>query len=162
MPDPGFQPPDDAARAMAQSLLREGRTAALGVLGPDGAPVVTKIGIAPGPDGAPLTLVSDLSPHTGALRRDPRASVLVEVAVSRGDPLNAPRLTMKTRATFLPRDSAEREAARASYLRQNPKAKLYIDFGDFHLVRFTIEEAHLNGGFGKAYRLTAADLIEED
>ncbi|WP_112323185.1 HugZ family pyridoxamine 5'-phosphate oxidase [Oceanibium sediminis] len=158
MPDPGFLSADDTARAMARTLLDGARTAALGVLGAGGAPSVTKVGFAYAPDVGPLTLISDLSPHTACLRDDPRASLLVEGPVERGDPMNAARLTLACVARFLPRDSDGRAAARAAYLERNPKAALYIDFGDFHLVSFEIRSAHLNGGFGKAYALTAGDF----
>jgi putative heme iron utilization protein len=47
----------------------------------------------------------------------------------------------------------------AHYLRDHPKAKLYIGFTDFSFVRFEISEAHLNGGFGKAFHLGPQDLI---
>ena len=47
---------------------------------------------------------------------------------------------------------------REHYLSQRPKAKLYIDFGDFRLVRFDVQTAFLNGGFGKAYKLSSSDL----
>ena len=47
---------------------------------------------------------------------------------------------------------------RAHYLTHQPKAKLYIDFGDFSLVRLRVTKAHLNGGFGKAFILTPEDL----
>lgn len=157
-PDP-IRPTDDEARVLARSLLDNARFAALGVLDPDtGAPMVTRIALARGPDGAPLTLISDLSAHTRALRADPRASLLVGEPGPRGDPLTHPRLTLQGRAAFVDRAGPDHAGLRRTYLEQNPKAQLYIDFADFTLVRLDIAEAHLNGGFGKAYRLTAADL----
>ncbi len=39
-----------------------------------------------------------------------------------------------------------------------PNAKLYYDFSDFLMYRLTPSECDLNGGFGKAFNLTAADL----
>ena len=53
---------------------------------------------------------------------------------------------------------AKDDALRAHYLATHPKAKLYIDFADFNFVGFEVEAGHLNGGFGKAFRLTPADL----
>ncbi len=157
-PDP-IRPTDDEARVLARSLLDNARFAALGVLDPDtGAPMVTRIALARGPDGAPLTLISDLSAHTRALRADPRASLLVGEPGPRGDPLTHPRLTLQGRVAFVDRAGPDHGGLRRTYLDQNPKAQLYIDFADFTLVRLDIAEAHLNGGFGKAYRLTAADL----
>ncbi len=157
-PDP-IRPTDDEARRLARDLLENARFAALGVLDPGtGAPLVTRIALAQAPDGAPLTLISDLSAHTRALRADPRASLLVGEPGPKGDPLMRPRLTLQGRAAFVDRAGPDHARLRETYLDQNPKAQLYIDFADFSLVRLDIAEAHLNGGFGKAYRLTAADL----
>jgi heme iron utilization protein len=47
---------------------------------------------------------------------------------------------------------------RALWLAQHPKAQLYVDFADFAFVRLAPRGAALNGGFGKAYALDAADL----
>lgn len=157
-PNP-IRPTDDEARRLARDLLENARFAALGVLDPGtGAPLVTRIALAQAPDGAPLTLISDLSAHTRALRADPRASLLVGEPGPKGDPLTHPRLTLQGRAAFVDRAGPDHARLRETYLDQNPKAQLYIDFADFSLVRLDIAEAHLNGGFGKAYRLTAADL----
>ena len=154
-----IRPTDDDARDMARDLLKKARHGALGVLDPaTGAPQVTRIALALGEDGLPVTLISSLSGHTVALRADPRCSLLVGEPGPRGDPLTHPRLTLHCVAEFVARDSADHASLRALYLAQNPKAKLYIDFGDFTLVRLPVTEAFLNGGFGKAYRLTAADL----
>ncbi|MBK1636351.1 HugZ family protein [Rhodovulum adriaticum] len=152
-----FLPADETARTLARDLIRDARFAALGGLA-QGAPFVTRIALVRGPDGVPLTLVSDLAPHTAALRADPRCSVLVGEPGEKGDPLTHPRLTLQARAAFVARDGAEYAALRDHYLAQQPKAQLYIDFADFHLVRLMPEAGHLNGGFGRAWRLTAADL----
>ncbi|SIO52973.1 hypothetical protein SAMN05444722_3149 [Rhodovulum sp. ES.010] len=152
-----FQPTDDAARALARRLIDAARFGALGVL-EDGAPFVTRIALAPGPDGVPLTLISDLSVHTAALRATPDCSLMVGEPGPKGDPLTHPRLTIAARAEFVPRDAPGRAALRAHYLALQPKAHLYVDFGDFNFVRLVPRSAHLNGGFGQAYRLDAADL----
>ncbi len=154
-----IRPTDDEARSLARRLIDTARIAALAVLDPDtGAPTVTRIALARCPDGTPLTLISDLSAHTRALRADPRASLLVGEPGPKGDPLTHPRLTLQARAVFVDRASPVHAALRQTYLDQNPKARLYIDFADFSLMRLELAEAHLNGGFGKTYRLTAADL----
>jgi hypothetical protein len=111
-----------------------------------------------GPDGGPVTLVSDLSHHTQALKADPVCSLLVGEPGDKGDALTYPRLTLLARADFLRHGEPGHAEMRAQYLRQHPKAKLYIDFADFSFVRFAITGAHLNGGFGKAFVLTPEDL----
>lgn len=44
-------------------------------------------------------------------------------------------------------------------LRRHPRSKLYVDFPDFGFFRLNPLRASLNGGFGRAYALTAEDLI---
>ncbi|MEM8802168.1 MAG: pyridoxamine 5-phosphate oxidase [Pseudomonadota bacterium] len=146
-----FRPVDDEARAMAQNLVSEARHGALATT-LDGAPFVTRIAVAPCELGL-VTLVSDLAPHTGALRTAPEGSLLIGEP-GRGDPLAHPRVTLQVRAAFLEKT----EDHMAAYLSVQPKAKLYIGFGDFHLVRLDVQGGLLNGGFGKAYRLEPSDL----
>ncbi|MEM6609783.1 MAG: pyridoxamine 5'-phosphate oxidase family protein [Pseudomonadota bacterium] len=155
MPEPNpFRNVDDAARAQARSLIAAARFGALAVMdASSGFPVVSRIGMVPGLDGAPLTLISDLSPHTAALRADPRCSILIGEPGAKGDPLTHPRLTILAEA-----DEADKVALKPHYLSAYPKAQLYYDFGDFRLFRLTPVRGLLNGGFGKAYKLTAEDL----
>ncbi len=54
---------------------------------------------------------------------------------------------------------ADKAALREYYLNLYPKARLYYDFEDFRLMRFTPQSALLNGGFGKAFRLEPSDLV---
>jgi len=154
-----FQPVDEDARLLAQQLIKSASFAALGVLD-NGAPAVTRIALGITPDGRPLSLVSDLSSHTRALRANPTCSLLVGEPGPKGDPLTHPRLTISATARFVARDSTDHTILRGDYLSQNPKAQLYIDFADFHLVRFDVASALLNGGFGKACQMTAADLTQ--
>jgi len=67
-------------------------------------------------------------------------------------------VTLACRADFLPRDGGDHARIRAHYLQTHPKATLYVDFADFSFVVLAVESAALNGGFGKAFRLTASDL----
>ena len=153
-----IRPTDAEARALARRLIAEARHGALAVLHPDsGAPHVTRIAVGTDPDGQPLTLISSLSLHTRALQAQPRACLLLGEPGPRGDPLTHPRLSLDIDAEFLPR-GALHERLRDHWLGQHPKARLYIDFADFAFVRLRPAGAALNGGFGKAYSLTAADL----
>ena len=158
LPASPIRPTDAEARDLARALIAGARFGALGVVHPDsGLPHVTRIAVAADPEGAPLTLISSLSLHTRALRAEPRASLLVGEPGPRGDPLTHPRLTLEVTAGFVP-PGPEHAQLRAVWLQRHPKAKLYVDFGDFGFVRLTPTGAALNGGFGKAYALTAADL----
>lgn len=155
-----IRPTDDDARTLAQGLLRQATYAAIAVIDPvTQTPMVTRIALATGVDGAPVTLISDLSQHTRALRDNPACSLLLGEPGDKGDPLTHPRLTLQCRAAFVEQNTAEHSALRGSYLIQRPKAQLYIDFADFRFVTFDIVQAFLNGGFGKAYTLAKADII---
>lgn len=145
-----FRPIDDEARKLARDLVRNARHGALAVL-IDGAPFVSRIALAPAEAGL-LTLVSDLAPHTAAIRNHPRASLMIGEP-GKGDPLAHPRLTLAVDAEFL-----DKSTWADAYLAHQPKAQLYIGFADFHLVRLAPASGLLNGGFGKAYRLEAGDL----
>lgn len=153
-----IRPTDEASRELAQSLMAQARYAALGVLLEDGSPLVTRVAFGLDPQGSPVSLISDLALHTGALRQRPACSLLVGEPGGKGDPLSHPRLSLICQAGFIPRQQPEHEELAAHYLRSQPKAKLYLQFADFTFVRFGVTAAHLNGGFGKAYHLTAADL----
>lgn len=149
---------DDAARALAHRLMADARFAALAVLQEDGTPLVTRIAFGLDPQQQPVSLISELALHTAALHRQPACSLLVGEPGARGDPLSHPRLSLMALAEFIPRQGAGHEALAAHYLRRQPKARLYLQLADFGFVRFAVTAAHLNGGFGKAFRLAGADL----
>ncbi|MGY6634993.1 MAG: HugZ family pyridoxamine 5'-phosphate oxidase [Alkalilacustris sp.] len=154
-----IRPTDATARTLARELIRGARFGALAVLHPDtGRPHVTRVAITAARDGAPFTLVSDLSLHTRALRADPRACVLLGEPGPKGDPLTHPRLSLDVLARFVSRTDTEHVELRAEWLERHPKAKLYIDFADFAFVWLVPQGAALNGGFGRAYAMTAEDL----
>lgn len=153
-----IRPTDDDAREIVRTLLRDERTASLGVIQADGSPLVTRVAFGLGPDGTPLTLVSDLSVHTAALRANTMCSLLIGTPDKRGDPLNQPRLTLQAKGGFIRHDTAEYAEMAAHYLRSHPKAKLYIGFADFSFVLFNVTIGYLNGGFGKAFHLTPQDM----
>lgn len=133
------------AQTTARALLAL-PTAALAWQG-DGRPMISRIGVVM-LDGALHALVSDLSPHTAAMRAHPAVSLLMGSDAAKGDPLNHPRLALEAVAQF-----ADKGELRDRYIAARPKTKLYFDFSDFHVVRFGVEAAFLNGGFGKAHHL---------
>lgn len=150
---------DDEARRLARTLLRSARSCALAVLELEtGVPLASRTLTGTDTDGTPVILVSSLSFHTQALRADPRASLLAGEP-GKGDPLAHARLTVICKAEEVARDSETRTALRERFIRRHPKAKLYVDFPDFTFFRLVPERANLNGGFGKAFLLTADDLL---
>ena len=146
-----INPVDDEARALARRLLAEARFGALAVHG-DPAPMVSRVAVT-AMDGAPMILVSDLSEHSRALAANPACSLLLGEPGERGDPLTHPRMTVMARA-----EPADKAALKDRWLANQPKSRLYYDFTDFRLLRLAPLAIHLNGGFGKAYRLEPADL----
>ncbi|MGF1629121.1 MAG: HugZ family protein [Kiloniellaceae bacterium] len=153
-------PVDDAARRLARGLLRSARHGALATLDPtDGGPLATRTGLASDMDGSPVFLTSTLSAHTQALLADPRCSVLLGEP-GKGDPLAHPRLTVTGRAERIGAGQV-RERLKRRYLARHPKAELYVDFPDFSFWRLAVVRASLNGGFGRAYAMTPADLLTD-
>jgi hypothetical protein len=149
---------DDSARAMAAELLAGNTLASLGTVDPEtGGPAVSRIVIAHYGAGRLVTMISDLSLHTKALDRDPRCSLLIGEA-GKGDPLAHPRMTVIAKAMRLPMEAKADDAFAGRFLALHPKTRLYFGFTDFSFWRFDIVRVDLNGGFGKAYRLTPEDL----
>lgn len=154
-----IRPTDDEARALARDLIAQARYGALAVLDPETSlPLVSRVAAVPGPEGLPLMLVSDLSAHTVALKANPACSLLIGEPGKKGDPLTYPRLGIQGTARFTRHGEKGHATLASHYLTMQPKAKLYIGFADFSLLQLDIMGAHLNGGFGKAFVLTAQDL----
>lgn len=153
-----IRPTDDGARTLARDLLRRARSGALATLGRDGHPAASLVSLATDSDGTPLILVSALSGHTGNLLADPRCSLLL-ASSGKGDPLAHPRITLTLRARQIARETPEGARIRRRFLARQPKAALYADFGDFSFFALEIQSASLNGGFGRAFELKAADIL---
>ncbi len=147
-----FRPLDAFARATLSDLLDLDH-AALAVIDPDTfCPSITRIGLLI-LERSVLSLVSDLSEHTTALRANTNCGLLIGRTPGKGDPLTHPRLSLQVRAAF-----QDKSDFRAEFLDARPKTKLYFDFADFHVIQFEVVGGVLNGGFGKAYRLGPDDL----
>ena len=147
-----INPTDDSARATARDILGRTRHGALAVTLPQGCPYLARVAMI-WSGGGLLTLVSTLSTHTQALLAHADCAALVGEPGSKGDPLTHPRMTLLCAAA-----QTDKTAHKATWLSVVPKAKLYYDFADFLMFRLTPIEVHLNGGFGKAFRLTPDDL----
>lgn len=157
-PDP-VHVADDAARQMARGLIAEARFAALAVTDAnDGLPGISRVAFGCLPSGGLVSLISALAPHFAALQAHPDCALMIGEVGAKGDPLTHPRLMIRARASFVAVDDPARAALRAEWLVLHPKAKLYVDFADFAFVRFTPVSALLNGGFARAFRLTAGDI----
>lgn len=154
-----LQPTGDDARRQAKTMIRSARFGALATLDPEtGAPQVTRVGVSTDFDGAPTLLISGLAAHFSALKADVRCSLLLGEP-GKGDPLAHARISIAANAKILERDESDSQRIAARYLAHQPKAKLYAELGDFRFVRLEPLSASLNGGFGKAFAMTAADLL---
>ncbi len=142
----------------AAALLARAGHGALATASPaNGWPQATRVGVALLGRFTPLILVSGLAAHTGALRADPRCSLLVG-EVGKGDPLAHARLMLKCRAEEIGRDSEGYDAARTAYLSVQPKAALYVDLADFAFMALRPVSAMFNAGFGRALMIEGAAL----
>ncbi len=154
-----IRPTDDDARALARGLVAGARYGALGVTDPaTAAPFVSRVAVMGQGDGSVFLFVSALSHHTRALRVNPVCSILLGEPGPKGDALTHPRLTLIAQAAFVPQGSPDHAGLRADWLARHPKATIYADLPDFAFARLAPTGAHLNGGFGRAFVLTPADL----
>ena len=150
---------DQGALDEVRALLNGQGHAALSWLDPaEGVPGISRITFACDPQLGPMTLISGLAPHTGALRAQPACALMLGEVGPKGDPMTHPRLMLRARADFVASDDPARPDLRARWLARNPKATVYIDLPDFSFVRLVPLSGLLNGGFARAFRLTAADL----
>ncbi len=143
---------------LAKTLIRTATFGALAVLDPaTGFPLASRVAVATDSAGAPIILISSLSTHSKALQADNRCSLLLGEP-GKGDPVAHPRVTVLCKAQWLDRNDPHTILIQERYLRRQPKARLYVGFGDFSFVRLQPTGANLNGGFGKAFVLAADDL----
>lgn len=151
-------------RLALAGLVGGQRQAALGTLA-DGAPFVSMVLYAlDSGDGQQTSLlihVSRLSPHTGQLIADPRASLLIaQPDLGEGDPQALPRITVQVLASILRPGDGGYEQAKASYIQRLPHSAFLFTFPDFTLFRLMPTEARYIGGFAKAFALSAAQFQE--
>lgn len=151
-----LRPGDEEARSLAKALISGASFAALAVTeAGSGLPFCSRIALAQDADGTAMGFVSGLAQHTQALRANPDCCLLIGEPGDRGDPLTHPRLSLQARAVF----PEEASAARLDlWLARHPKARIYAGLPDFRFVRFEARVGFLNGGFGRAFRLSPADL----
>jgi putative heme iron utilization protein len=153
---------DEQARRLARTLLRGARYMSLAVIDAEtGFPAASRVLTGTDIDGVPVILVSGLAGHTKALDSDPRASILAG-ETGKGDPLAHSRIMVQCLAERITREGDDHKRIRNRFVERHPKAKLYVDFPDFRFYRLVPQSALLNGGFGRAFALSAGDLIIEN
>lgn len=151
---------DDEARALAKTLIRTARFAALATVDAEsGLPLATRTLMATDMDGTPVILVSQLSAHTKALLASPACSLLVGEP-GKGDPLAHARASLFCTAEQVDRESDEGQRIRRRFLARHRKAEFYVDFPDFLFFKLGVSKLLLNGGFARAYVLGVEDSIQ--
>ena len=145
----------------AARLLAASRWAALAVVH-DGAPAAAMTSYALAPDGAALYVhLSQMALHTRALLEEPRAALVVsEPDTGGGDPQTLRRVALSGVALALVPGTPDYEAGRDAYVSRFPGAEERFALADFVLFRFEPAEARWVGGFGRALRMTGAQLAE--
>jgi putative heme iron utilization protein len=136
----------------ARCLLRATRSGCLATSA-GGQPFASLVTPACMPDGSLLLLLSQLSEHTRHLAADPRCSVMVTGVAEDANPQTMPRVTVTGVAEIV-----AQPALKARYLAVHPYAAMYADFGDFATWRIMPVAGLIVAGFGRAFRLKAADL----
>jgi hypothetical protein len=144
-----------------QSLLASSAVASLAVL-ENGFPTVSLIPYVIVPH--PLrfyTLISDLSPHTAALRQDPRCSLLIHESPQAEDARSnhaLTRVSLQGSARLLSRAEASDLGVEASYRQKYEIAEMLLGLADFHFCQITPTAGIFIQGFGKAFRLHGSNL----
>jgi putative heme iron utilization protein len=146
---------DGSAGWEARQLLRAARVGTLATSA-GGQPFASLVTPACMPDGALLLLLSRLSEHTRHLMADPRCSVLLAGAPNGPNPQTMSRVTVTGVA-----EVSEDPVLKTRYLTIHPYAALYADFTDFATWRLFPAAGQLVGGFARAHRLKAAELVPD-
>jgi putative heme iron utilization protein len=142
----------------ARALVRGAASATLATQR-EGQPFASLVTPAAAPDLTPLLWLSTLSEHTRQLMAEPRCALLFAGAPAEANPQTTPRVTLTGVAEPVP--EAEASPLKARWLVRHPYAALYADFADFALWRVRVGGALLVGGFARATRIRAGDLLPD-
>jgi len=118
-----------------------------------GWPFASAVPYALAESGEPVFLLSELAEHTRNLRRDARASLLVQDSGASEDPQAGARVTLL--GTAEPDDNEE---SRRKYVARHRQAREYLALGDFKIWRLSVTEARYVGGFGEMGWLEGPEL----
>jgi putative heme iron utilization protein len=139
----------------ARRLLRAARVGTLATSA-EGQPFASLVTPACAPDLQILLLLSSLAEHTKHLRAEPRCCVMVAGVAEDANPQTAPRVSVTGVA-----ERVDDAVLKDRWLATHPYAAPYAVFGDFSLWRVRPQSALLIGGFARAARLSAADLLPD-
>lgn len=92
----------------------------------------------------PIFLLSALSVHSKNLRKNSKASLLIQSGAS----VEQSRVSLM--GNIQPLEDSAVDEARRSYLTQHPDAVTWVSFGDFKFYAMSIVDCYVVAGFGKA------------
>ena len=150
------QPGSGKEAGFAARCLMRGTAAATLATAADGQPFASLVTPAVAPDGSILLWLSSLSEHTRQLAAEPRCALLFAGTPEDANPQTAPRVSVTGLAA--PVGNA---VLKARWLDRHPYAALYAEFADFALWQVRPGGALLVGGFARATRLRAAELLPD-
>lgn len=133
--------PRAEALAKARRVIAERGVASLATLLPEGQPYTSLVLTANASSGEPVVYLATIAEHTHNLLRDPRASLLFEIASHEAEPMAHPRVGL---VGLLEPD--ENPDLRARFMARHPSTD--PDLGGFRIFVFRTERARLVGGFG--------------
>lgn len=143
---------------LARLVARQALTASLGTVDKTSEfPFVSLVSVAVSALGDPILLLSNLARHSQNLNANPRASLLFEAPLGRGDPLQAARVTVQG---TIARTSEVQDCQR--YLVRHSEAAAYSGFADFAFYRLTVVSAHFIGGFGRIQTFPRSEFCLPD
>jgi putative heme iron utilization protein len=121
----------------------------------EGFPFGSVVPFALTPEGEPFILTASIAQHTRNLRRDPRASLLVqEPVVAGGDPQAGWRVTLLGRMRPIDADAA----LHARYAERVPDSPAYLETHDFAYWKMDVTRVRSIAGFGRIGWVEAAAI----
>jgi len=143
-----------------RQLIRQQRWAALATVGGNSEPQASMVAYAVAEKADELYLhLSTLAEHTRNLQQNPRASLVVgECDDGSGDPQQRARASLSGTMHIIEPDATDYAEAKAYYLARLPDAEQRFAFGDFRLLRFTIDKVRFVGGFAQAFSYRGNEL----
>lgn len=151
---------DSQSQEKLLQLIRTQKIASLGTL-EQGQPMVSMVLYGVSADFSRYYLhISQLAAHTRNIMEHPQVSLMLcEVVRSKVNPQTLARLSIMGKASLLSPMSTEYEMAKEQYLDKYPFAKMNFQLGDFALYGIGLETARYVAGFGKAFSLSAEDML---
>ena len=147
--------PRAEALAKAKKLVVGRGVASLATILPNGSPYTSLVLAASAASGEPILYLADIAEHTHNLLREPRASLLFEVASHEAEPMAHPRVALVGRL-----DRQDDPVLRQRFLTRHPSTD--PDLGGFRTFLFRTDRARLVGGFGDVRWVEGQELFPAD